>query len=303
MKFLVAGAGGVGGYFGSRLDENGEDVTFLVRESRQNQLAQSGMNVHSIHGNYSFTPKTVTKTEGSIFDVVLLCTKSYQLEQMLQDLQPFIDKETVIIPLLNGMAHLEKITNHFSREQVMGGLVFIEAYLSQDGTVHQTSSTHRMVFGEWDGTSSRRAEAVRKAFEGSRCEVKVSTEIEKDMWEKYLFIAAMSGVTSLFSQPVGPIRELAWTRGYLIQLIKEMESIMRKSGAHLSSDIAEKHMKTMDAMKYEMKSSMLRDLELGKKTEASHLQGILAELAHAQGVSAPCLQTVFSNLQLHEQGF
>lgn len=215
MRFLVTGAGAVGGYFGGRLSENGQDVTFLVREKRRQQLSESGLVIKSIHGDYHCQPLTITKGDTGTFDVILIAVKAYHFEQAVLDIKPFVHDQTVIIPLLNGMIHIHKLKQHFQEHQLAGGLCFIESHITGDGVIHQTSQAHRIIFGEWNGHFSERIQSIEKAFRGSSLEAAASDSIERDMWEKYLFISVMSGVTALFRQPIGPIRELRESREFL----------------------------------------------------------------------------------------
>ncbi|KZZ82611.1 ketopantoate reductase family protein [Bacillus sp. SJS] len=301
MKFLVVGAGAVGGYFGGRLAENEQDVTFLVREKRNRQLAETGLIIKSVHGDFSFQPETITSGDLGTYDVILLSTKAYQLDQAISDIAPYVRENTVIIPMLNGMNHIHKLKERFSDHQVLGGLCFIESDLSPEGFIIQTSQTHRFVFGEWDGSMTERARNVEHAFNGSKSDSKASRLIVQDMWEKYLFIAAMSSVTTLFRQPIGPIREVPESREFLARLFKELESVMRQANAPLSEQITEKHMQTIDQMSYTMKSSMQRDMEKHGNVEAGHLQGYLYNMANETGISVPNLHAVYSNLRLYEK--
>lgn len=205
MKFLVVGAGGVGGYIGGRLAEKGNDVTFLVRQKRAEQLKETGLVIHSEKGNVSFQPELISAGETGQFDVVIIASKAYSLGQVIEDVKPFIHRESVIIPFLNGYRHYEQLFAAFSKEQVLGGLCFIESALDNKGEIHHTSASHRFVFGEWNGERTERIRALEEAFSGVKAEVIISGHIEKDIWKKYLFIAAQAGITTLFQRPLGPI--------------------------------------------------------------------------------------------------
>lgn len=208
MRILVLGAGGIGGYFGGRLVEKGEDVTFLVRSRRKTQIEENGLNIHSINGDFSCTPKLITKTDNAdSFDVVLFSTKAYHLEEAINDLKPFVGEKTVIIPLLNGVAHLSPLQQEFGQDRVIGGLCFIETTLNEGGDIVQTSKAHRLLFGEFNQTKTDRVERIAETFSGTKASFVLSDHIVQDMWHKYLFIAAMSGVTTLMRAPIGPIRE------------------------------------------------------------------------------------------------
>lgn len=302
MRILSVGAGGIGGYFGARLVEKGEDVTFLVRDKRQQLLKENQLNLKSVHGDYSFSPQLMTTkdTVSRPFDLVLFTTKSYQFEQALKDVQPFIGTDTMILPLLNGIAHMKVLEQHFGN-QLLGGLCFIESSVADDGSIIQESQIHRLIYGERDGRETLRIKKLNEIFSNSNAEFQFSTNVEQAMWNKYLFITVASGITTLFRSPIGPIRESNGGQGFIHSLLEECMSIMRAEAVPVSEDIVNQHLTTFNAMSYTMKSSMLRDMERGSRTEGSHLQGYLLELAKKHGLKSPLLQSVFQNLQVYEE--
>ncbi|GGL51038.1 2-dehydropantoate 2-reductase [Sporolactobacillus putidus] len=302
MRILVVGAGGIGGYFGGRLIEKGEDVTFLVRSGRKQQLEKNGLVIRSVNGDFSCTPKLITKTDAAApFDLVLFSTKAYHLEEAISDLKPFVGENTVILPLLNGIAHLSQLNQAFGADKVIGGLCFIETTLNEEGDVVQTSSADRLVFGEIKHTDSERIRRITDVFNGTKASFVLSDHIEQDMWHKYLFITVMSGVTTLMRAPIGPIRESDGGRGFIRQLLEEGARIMNACHAPIDKNIVEKHMKTIEAIGYDMKSSMQRDMEKGSLIERAHLQGYLLKLAKECDVDAPLLKVVDQNLKVYEK--
>ncbi|MEC2182952.1 ketopantoate reductase family protein [Bacillus spizizenii] len=300
MKCLVVGAGGVGGYIGGRLAEKGNDVTFLVRHKRAEQLKETGLVIHSEKGDVSFQPALISAGETGHFDVVIIASKAYSLGQVIDDVKSFVDRESVIIPFLNGYRHYEQLFTAFSKEQVLGGLCFIESALDNKGEIHHTSASHRFVFGEWNGERTERITALEEAFSGVNAEVIISGHIEKDIWKKYLFIAAQAGITTLFQRPLGPILETEGGRHTVQTLIAEIGAILRKEGFPADPDLEEESFRTMTSMSYHMKSSMLRDMENGQTTEGDHLHGFLLEKAKRLSLAAPILETVYANLQMYE---
>ncbi|MGG0891901.1 ketopantoate reductase family protein [Cytobacillus horneckiae] len=301
MRILVVGAGGIGGYFGARLVEKGEDVTFLVRPNRYNLLKENGLRLKSIHGDYSFSPQLITADSktASTFDIVLVSTKSYHLKQAINDVKSFVSEGTMVLPLLNGMAHMDRLVSEFPG-QVLGGLCFIETAVSSEGDIVQTSAMHKLVFGEMDGSKSERINKVIHCFEGTKAPIIYSDKVMEDMWNKYLFITVLSGVTTLFRSPIGAIRESSGGLDFIRTLFKEVESVMLAGGAQLSEGIIEKHMATVEAQASGMKSSMLRDIENGQETEGAHLQGELVRLAEKKGINVPYLHAIYQNLSVYE---
>lgn len=302
MRVLVVGAGAVGGYFGGRLLEKGEDVTFLVRERRKKQLEEHGLVIRSVHGDVVLTPKTLVAGEKSEpFDVVIFSNKAYHLQEAIRDAKPYVGETTVVLPLLNGMAHMEVLWREFGKEHVLGGLCFIETTLDQDGTIIQSSPSHDVRFGEWSGEVTERVQALHNLFSNCNARFRLSEHIVTDMWHKYLFIATMSGVTTLFRAPMGPVRSGEYGQEILFALLKEIGAIMRAHGAPIADDIEEKQLAQMNEISPEMKSSMQRDMEKGHMVEADHLQGYLLQLAKQYQIDAPLLKAVYHHLKLYEQ--
>ncbi|WP_088007360.1 ketopantoate reductase family protein [Indiicoccus explosivorum] len=302
MKILVVGAGAVGGYFGGRLLEKGEDVTFLVRESRKRKLEENGFNINSVHGDFSAKPRLLVSGENDEkFDVALLSVKSYQLIRAIEDLRPHLAEDGVVLPLLNGISHMEELTRAFGEERVAGGLCFIESTLDDDGTIVQKSPMHQLIYGERSGETTDRIRRLEQAFEGANADFQLSDHIEQEMWHKYLFITAMSGITSLFEAPIGPIRELDSGQRAVKALLNEITAVMEAAGAPISETIAEDLYGKINGLGHGMKSSMQRDVERGAPTEADHLQGYLLKLAHEHGVDVPVLETVYTKLTLYQK--
>ncbi|MFC3882236.1 2-dehydropantoate 2-reductase [Bacillus songklensis] len=301
MRILVLGAGAVGGYFGGRLLEKGEDVTFLVREKRNQQLRERGLVIKSIHGDVVLHPQTlVTGQPSQPFDLILVSTKSYHLQSAINDLKPYVGEQTVILPLLNGVGHIETLQEAFGKEKVIGGLCFIETTLNEKGEVVQTSPIHDVVFGEFSGEKTTRITYINEAFRNTKANFRLSEHIVQDMWHKYLFITTLSGVTTLMRAPIGPIRDVKNGWSFIEKLCTEAANIMRAEQAPIHEDIVQKHMKTMKNMTYAMKSSMQRDMEKGYLVEADHLQGYLLTLANKHGLETPLLEVVYQNLKIYE---
>ena len=303
MKILVVGAGAIGGYFGGRLMEKGEDVTFLVREKRMKQLDRDGLVVESVKGDIKLKPKTlISGEEAGDFDVVLLTTKAYQLEGAIESVRPYVGENTMVLPLLNGIAHMPKLKAAFDGDQVIGGLCFIETTLDEGGKVIQTSPSHELVFGELSGEKTDRILRLQEAFSGTKADFRLSDNIEQDMWHKYLFIATMSGVTSLFRSPIGPIRDQKVGIETIKNVLKETAEIMRAVGAPIADEIESAQLNRMNELGYGMKSSLQRDMEKNISIEADHFFGFLLEKAKDKDLEPTVLTAIHANLKIYENG-
>jgi len=303
MRILVVGAGAIGGYFGGRLLEKGEDVTFLVREKRKQQLEKYGLLAESVHGDMTFPePKTIQAGEkADAFDVILLSTKAYHLEGAIEDIRPFTGDSTLILPLLNGIAHMDQLTAAFGAANVLGGLCFIETTLGENGKVIQTSPVHDFVFGERSGEKTERILKLQEAFSGTKANFRLSENIEQEMWHKYLFISTLSGVTSLFRSPIGPIRDQAFGLNTVKIVLKEASAIMRGLDAPLADGIEDAQVQKINEMGYEMKSSLQRDMEKQQAIEADHFFGYLLKKAELLDLDAPVIGAIYANLEVYEK--
>jgi len=302
MKILVVGAGAIGGYFGGRLLEKGEDVTFLVREKRKKQLEKTGLKVESVKGNFEVSPPVMLAGENEDkFDVILITTKSYQLSGVIEDVRLHLKEGGIILPLLNGIAHMDLLVEAFGEDAVIGGLCFIESTLNEQGAVVQTSPINQLVYGERTGERTQRIEQLETVFEGTKADFVLSEDIDQDMWHKYLFITAMSGVTSLMESPIGPITELESGQRVLAELLNEITKVMRKMEAPIKDDIVDLQYKRILDLNGSMKSSMQRDMEKSLPIEADHLQGFLIKKAREHNLSVPILDTIYTKMTLYEK--
>jgi 2-dehydropantoate 2-reductase len=303
MKILVLGAGATGGYFGGRLLEKGEDVTFLVREKREIQLKKDGLVIKSIHGDVTLQPNTIRseKSEDAPFDIVFVATKAYHLKEAMEAVDPFVRDYTLVIPLLNGIEHIEELYTYFSEDKIIGGLCFIESTLDEQGHIIQTSEKQELVFGEMSGGQSERIQKLNKLFEGTKASFRLSDNIQQDLWHKYLFITTLSGITSLMRSSIGPIRDTLQGRTYIQQLFEEVRLTMLEARGPIADGIVEQQMSIVNQLDSKMKSSMLRDIEKNQPIEADHIQGYLLLLAERGGIETPLLRLIYQHLKVYEK--
>lgn len=302
MRILMVGAGGVGGYFGGRLVEKGADVTFLVRRRRKEQLREKGLVIHSVHGDFSSPVRTITAgEEATSFDLIILSVKAYHLEAAIRDIRPYVGDSTAILPLLNGMSHMDRLESVFGRGMILGGLCQIETTLNDRGEVEQYSPFHNIVFGELDGTITDRVRRLENLFSGAKMTAQTSKEILVEMWHKYVFIAAFSGMTSMMRSSIGPIMEVPWGKETYRRLAEEIAAVARFHEPSLAPEIGEWAFSLAAALDASMKSSMLRDVERGGPTETDHLHGWLIQTAPEE-MDLPLLKAVYASIKAYEAG-
>ena len=284
MRFLVVGAGAMGGYFGGRLLEAGRDVTFLVRPARAARLADAGLTITSPAGDVHLpAPPTVLAPDlRDPFDVVLLTCKAYDLDGAMAAVAPAVGPGTAVVPLLNGMRHLDALDARFGPERVLGGSCFISAKLDDAGRIAHLSELHRLVFGERAGGRSARVDAIAAAMAGARFEAAASADVVQEMWEKWVFLAALAGMTCLTRAAVGDL-VAAGGADLMVALLEECRAVAAAAGHPPRAEPWEAAVRRLTHPRSAVMASMLVDLERGGPTEADHILGDLLRRGGAAG--------------------
>ncbi|MGG5820613.1 2-dehydropantoate 2-reductase [Falsiroseomonas sp. HW251] len=283
MRLLVLGAGALGGYFGGRALERGLDATFLVRPRRAEQLARDGLRVESPLGDIA-RPVTTTDRAGPGFDVVLLTCKAYDLDDALAAIRAAVEAGAAVLPILNGMAHLDRLNAAFGRERVWGGLAKCAATLTKDGVVKHLGDWHWLIFGEQDGRMDGRAAALAAALGTSKgLEAEAVPDIQRRMWEKLVHLGTVAAGTVLMRANVGEIVR-AGGRDFLVTILERNAAIAAANGHAMTPAFMEGYRAMFSDPDSPYTASMLRDLESGGRTEAEHILAWLAEAARQAGV-------------------
>ena len=281
MRILVVGAGAVGGYFGGRLLQAGRDVTFLVRPRRAAELAKHGLVIRSPLGDvHRPSPPTVSQEAlAEPFDLVLLSCKAYHLDGAMDSFAKAVGEKTAILPLLNGMRHLDMLAERFGPASVLGGQCVISATLGDDGAVVHLNDMHALSFGELDGSRSKRIETIASELVGaSGFEARLSDQIRQEMWEKWVFIASAAGITSLMRSSVGAY-VAAGASDLAAELLNECAGIAAEQGFQPRAPALERARSVLTAAGSPLKASMLRDIEGGKPVEGEQILGDLLRRA------------------------
>ena len=301
MRILVVGAGAIGGYFGGRLNEAGRDVTFLVRTHRAAQLAKTGLVIRSSLGDFSLpAPPTVTAdTLREPFDLILLSCKAYDLAAATDSFAPAVGATTAILPLLNGMAHMDFLNQRFGGGAVLGGQCLISTTLDDDGRILHLSNMHFLSFGEQDGSSSARAEAIASTLASARFDSRRSATILQEMWEKWAFIATGAGITCLMRATFGDI-VAAGAAEFSTALYDECCAIATVNGFVPSDAAAQRSRAMFTSPSSLISASMLRDIEHGAPIEADHIVGDLLRRGGAQPRDYLLLQISLAHLKAYE---
>jgi 2-dehydropantoate 2-reductase len=301
MRILVVGAGAIGGYFGGRLLQANRDVTFLVRERRAAQLRETGLSLRSPMGDLHVPdPPVVLSSElRRPFDLILLSCKAYDLDNAIESFAPAVGAGTTILPLLNGMKHLDVLDERFGPQTVLGGLCLISTTLDQDGRILHLNNMHGLRFGERDGQRSARAEAIAALIEGAPFDGRLSEHILQAMWEKWTFIAATAGITCLMRSAIGDICA-AGGADSAAQIYEECAQIAAENGFPPGEQARQVSIKSQTTPGSLLTASMLRDIEGHGRTEVDQIFGDLLQRRKSPAIGISLLAMAHLHVEAYE---
>ena len=299
MRILVLGAGAVGGYFGGRMAEKGMDVTFLVREKKKQQLRQNGLVIKSPKGDFSIQPNLITMNKvESIFDIILFTNKAYDLDEILRS--PFPVKDgSIIIPLLNGYTHMEKLRDKFPNARLFGGIAHIFSTLSEEGEIHHFNDIHSLTFGHLSNTDEMDGRKFFYACSSANFTPKYSDNINVDLWHKWILIATVAGATTLFNATIGEIASTEHGRSFINALHDECINIAKSEKIEVNTDELAQQSRFLSDKQSTWNSSMRRDMLNNSKIECAHIFLELIKIADKNNVLCPSLKTVMINSEIY----
>ncbi|TDR85145.1 ketopantoate reductase family protein [Enterovirga rhinocerotis] len=299
MRILVVGAGSTGGYFGGRLAEAGRDVTFLVRPGRAAQLAKTGLVIRSPHGDATLAPKLV-EADGidAPYDLVLLTVKAFGLEGALRDIAPAIGPDTMIMPVLNGMRHVDAIGALYGGA-LIGGVCKVAATLDPEGRIVQLATFQELAYGELDGSASDRTKRLDETMQGAGFSARLSPAIAREMWEKWTLLATLGGICCLMRGTVGDIEAASGGRDFVLRFLGEVVTIVETDGVAPSAAYLDTITKQLTQKGSPMASSMYRDLTSGLPVEADQILGDLEARAKRHGIDSPLVSAAYTNLRVY----
>jgi 2-dehydropantoate 2-reductase len=303
MRILVVGAGAIGGYFGGRMLQAGRDVTFLVRPRRAAELADAGLVIKSPNGDVTLKnpPTVLAEKLSEKFDVVLLSCKAFDLDDAIKSFAPAVGPQTAIIPLLNGMLHLDVLDKRFGRERVLGGLCAIAVTLNEHREVVQLAPMQSLNFGERDGKLSDRVRAIAEVFASGKFGSVASEHIIQEMWEKWVFLASLAASTCLMRTSVGNILAAPGGKDFILGTLDECSAVATAEGYAPSGPFFERVRGMLTTEGSQMTASMFRDIKAGAPVEADHVIGDLIARGDAAKVPVPRLRTAYTHLKAYEK--
>jgi 2-dehydropantoate 2-reductase len=302
MRILVVGAGAIGGYFGGRMLQAGRDVTFLVRPKRAAELASAGLVIKSPNGDATLTaPPTVQADKlDKTFDVVLLSCKAFDLEDAIDSFAPAVGPKTAIIPLLNGMRHLDMLDRKFGHEHVLGGLCAIAVTLNEQREIVQLTPMQSLGFGERDGKVSARVRAIEEVMSSGKFGAAASQQVIQDMWEKWVFLASLAASTCTMRASVGHILAAPGGKDFILTILGECSAVATAAGHAPAGPFSGRARSMLTTEGSQLTASMFRDIKAGARVEADHVIGDLIARGDAAKVALPKLRIAYTHLKAYE---
>lgn len=298
MKIAVMGSGAVGGYYGGLLAHTGQDVTFIARGAHLAALRTSGLQVKSVHGDFTIAPAQVTDTPAEVGQVnlVLVCVKTPNTDEAAKAIKPMVGPDTTVVSLQNGIDAAERIGAIVGMEHMVGGATWLSSAIEAPGVIRQISQFRRIVVGELDGRITPRVQALFEVLKGTGATVELSDNIVKVVWTKFLFIASISGVGSITRLGIGDYRAVPETRTVLVSLMHEVEAVARASGTALDRDVVEQTLALVDNAAPHIKPSMQLDVEAGRRSEVDSIIGVICRKGRELAVPTPLADVVYAAL-------
>lgn len=302
MKILVLGAGAVGGYFGGRMAEAGADVTFLVRPQRAELLAKTGLRLKSRAGDLKLAVKCIVESQAKPdYDVVMFTAKAYDLPGAIEAIAPAMtgSMRGHVLPLLNGMSHLEALDARFGRERVLGGVAYIASTLAPDGEIQHLNDFQRIVFGPRAAAQKPVCDALSAALKEVKFDWKQLDNVEQAMWDKWVLLATLAGMTCLMRAPVGDIVATGAGEKLMLALLAENSSVAKAEGFATPDAVMANYRGMLTQKGSAFTASMLRDVETGGQAEGEHILGALLARAQKAGIATPLLEVATTHLETY----
>jgi 2-dehydropantoate 2-reductase len=298
MKIAVMGSGGVGGYYGGLLAQAGHDVTFMARGAHLVALRENGLQVKSVHGDFAVAPVQATDTPSEVGPValVMVCVKTLDTDRVAQGIKPMMGAETTVMSLQNGIDAAERLGAVVGIERIVGGATWISSAIEAPGVIRQFSQIRRIVLGELDGRITTRVKALAEVLSSTGATVEVTDNILKVLWTKFVFIASISGIGSLTQLEIGDYRAVSETRALLVGLMREVEAVARAGGVVLDGDVIEQALALVDSIAANIKPSMQRDVEAGRRSELESMIGVIGHRGRELGIATPIADMVYAAL-------
>ncbi|HKB53200.1 MAG TPA: 2-dehydropantoate 2-reductase [Ramlibacter sp.] len=304
MRIAIMGSGGLGGYFGAKLVSGGAaDVHFIARGQHLQAMQRDGLRIDGpepLHARPLHA--TADPHEIGVVDLVMLGVKLWDTRSAIEQIRPMVGPQTTIISFQNGVLKDQALRAAFGERRIMGGVAYVATTIASPGVIRQTGPMQRLVFGEFDGSRSARGEEFLAACRAGGINAELSTDVVREIWQKYVFLVGMSGCTTTMRQTIGPIRSNPQTRAFLLDVMREVVVVGRAHGVALPENYADVRLKLADDVSPEMTSSMHHDLQRGNRLEVRWLSGGVVELGTVKGIATPLNRAIADILALYADG-
>lgn len=298
MNIVIYGTGGVGGYFGARLAQAGNNVTFIVRGKHLDAIKQNGLQLKSVNGDYLLKPANVTSdiSEVKEIDLIFICTKTWQLAEVAEKIKPFLTKSTMVISLLNGCNNQDVLSNIIGEKHVLGGLCKIVSFVEAFGVIKHVAYEPTIVFGELNNEKTERALELEKVFNNAKITHYLASDIQKEIWTKYLYITTVSAMGALTRATHGEMIASPKIKKLLWSTAEEIFAIAKAKGVNLPDTIIQKQFKIIESLPYETTASLQRDIMSGKPSELEAQNGTIVRLGEELGIPTPINSFIYNCL-------
>ncbi len=302
MRVAIFGAGGVGGYFGGRLALAGNDVSFIARGRHLEAMRSGGLRVDSIKGDFHLFPVSATDdpSQVGVVDAVLVAVKAWQVPEAARSMKPLVGPETLVLPLENGVEAPSQLAEELGRDHVLGGMCQIISFIAEPGHIKHTGVEPHIALGELDNRRSERVLKLHKTLVDAGISAEIPDDIVARMWEKFVFIASVSGMGAVTRASIGALREYPGTLEMLLRAIEEMVEVAKALGVRLRGDIVERTMAFVDSLPYSSTASMQRDIMAGRPSELESQNGAVVRFGRSVGVETPVHSFIYNSLILSE---
>lgn len=301
MKVLVLGCGAIGGYFGGRLQQAGLHVTFLVREHRQKLLHENGLSITSPFGDVHLQVNTVTKASlKDAYDLILLTCKSYDLNDAMDTISPAVGNDTIVLPLLNGLNHFQKLDEKLNTDRVLGSFCYLSVTMDETGKVHHLSSSHSLTFGARRSSQSALIKPLLEILSPANFNVKMSDDILTDLWAKFTFLCAAAAVNCMMRGNIGEIMNTRYGRQIIVEILNECNAVASAYGFYPLATDSPLAIAQLTEVKSSFEASMYKDLKIKHRTEFDHIVGDMVKKGQEAGVHTPYLLAALTHLEVYE---
>jgi len=295
MRIAVIGTGGVGGYFGAKMAKAGYDVSFLARSEHLKKMLADGLSIKSINGDFKVHPINASDNLEGLgkADLVILALKAWQVKDILNDLPKIMNKDTVVLPLQNGVLTADDLQEQINKKNIIGGLCRIISEIESPGVIVHHGVTPMIIMGELDNSKTERIQSIKELFDTAGIKSRAVNDIHAELWKKFIAIC-ISGLLAVTQSTYGEVRENDETRALMIELLEEVYQVSQKAGINIGPDFLGKTISFIDSFPYNTTSSLTRDVWQGRPSEIEYQNGTVVKLGKKYNVHTPVNRFIYN---------